>query len=113
MVEKCPGLGFGITSWLAFYFGQVQVWRVMTKYQNQDADFREWCERYPTRFYLTQKSPKKFVLHKADCHHAGSVSIGSSPTKHAKYCSANREELVQWGSSEGREIIKICGSCKL
>jgi len=83
----------------------------MINFQEQDGEFRKWCEQYSNGFYLTQKSHSKFVLHKADCHHAGSLSIGSSPTKHAKYCSLDREELVRWGSSEGREIVKICGSC--
>ena len=80
------------------------------KQSNADARFREWCAENPSGFYLNEKSHGQCMLHNTTCDHAGDLSPGSSPTKHAKHCSLAREALEWWAKERGAHV-RLCNDC--
>ncbi|MGB7748662.1 MAG: hypothetical protein WBN75_15410 [Verrucomicrobiia bacterium] len=92
-----------------------QVEQMVIEFDNQrnpnaDIEFQAWCKQYPNGFYLNGIAPKKFMLHKSECPHAGFLAPGNLPTSNPKFCSLDRAELEKWSFEKGAKV-EACKTC--
>lgn len=81
----------------------------------QHSEFQAWRRSNKgLGFCLTQKTLKKYNLHRDSCHHFDDNKWesedygGASLTKHPKICSLNRAELKTWANDNNVSIGDTC-----
>jgi len=84
-------------------------------FQGKDAlvhsAFIDWCDKHPKGWVANLVKPGSAKLHRAVCRHLRFVSNSNAKmTKVAKYCSADRKELLKALDELGVQI-NDCGTC--
>ncbi|HEX6747934.1 MAG TPA: hypothetical protein VF092_11640 [Longimicrobium sp.] len=72
-------------------------------------EFREWMTAHPDAFYLNQRGPRDYMIHKGSCPHLfHETQLRLTASK--KVCAPDASELRGFAKEEGA-TINPCSTC--
>ena len=72
-------------------------------------DFQQWMRAFRSHFYLNERAPRDFMIHKATCPHLRDATKIRLTSK-KKICAPTTTELRRFAEAEGATVAP-CNEC--